>query len=50
MKETFSPSHDMVEYMSIYWKWGKLLWEQSSTGDMDNYWSRWARAAIRECL
>ena len=25
MEETFSPSHDMAEYMSGYWKWGKLL-------------------------
>ena len=25
MEETFFSSHDMVEYVSSYWKWGKLL-------------------------
>ena len=46
MEETFSPSHDMAEFMSNNWKWGKLLGEQDSRGDMGSYWRRWARAVI----
>ena len=37
MEETFSQSHDMTEYVSNYWKWGKLLGEQDSSEDMNNY-------------
>ena len=34
MEETFSPSHDIVEYMSSYWKWGKFLGEQDFSGEV----------------
>ena len=30
MKETFSPSQDMVEDVDSYLKGGKLFWEQDS--------------------
>ena len=37
MEETCSLKHDMVEYVSSCWEWGKLLGEQDSNGDMDGY-------------
>ena len=49
MDETFSPSHDIAEYMSSYWKLVKLLGEQDSSGDMDSYWRRWVSAVTNKC-
>ena len=49
MEENFSPSHDMAEYMSSYWKLVKLLGEQDSSGDMDSYWRRWVNAVTNKC-
>ena len=37
MEDTFSPNHDMAVYMSSYWKRGKLLGKQDSSGDMNSY-------------
>ena len=50
MEEIFSPNHDMAEYASSYWKWGKLLGKQDSSGDMDSYWRKWVGAVIDKCL
>ena len=47
MEETLSPRHDMVQYMSNYWKWRSFLenktvvekWlrEQDFSGDVSSY-------------
>ena len=50
VEKTFSPSHDMAEYVNSYWKWEKLLGEQDSSGDIDSYWRKWVGAVIQECL
>ena len=40
----------MVEYVSSYWKWGKLLEGQDFSGDMGSYWRRWVGIVIKKCL
>ena len=50
MEETFSPSHDMTEYVSSYWKWRKLLGEQDSSGDMNSYWIKWVDVVTEKRL
>ena len=50
MEGTFSPNHDMIEYVSSYWKCGKLLGKQDSSGDMDSYWRKRVGVVIEKCL
>ena len=38
MKETFSPSQDIIEYVDSC---GKLLGEQDFSRDIDSYWRKW---------
>ena len=50
MEETFSLSHDMIEYVNNYWKWEKLLRELDSSRDMDSYWIKWVGVVTKKCL